>query len=162
LPDDAGGLAGAQACIREHLIPRIKLFCARGPAARPGRPPEPAAPPRPAAEAVARGRSRVEVVVVGVSTGGPNALSALLSPPPAWPTRCCRWTGWGRRSSAACGTAGRCRPTAHNEERMSLTPADFDYVRALVRQRAAIVLESDKAYLAETRLLPLARAQALG
>jgi chemotaxis protein methyltransferase CheR len=39
---------------------------------------------------------------------------------------------------------------------MSLTPANFDYVRTLVRQRAAIVLAQDKVYLAETRLAALA------
>jgi chemotaxis protein methyltransferase CheR len=39
---------------------------------------------------------------------------------------------------------------------MALDPADFDYIRALVRQRSAVVLEPEKVYLAETRLAPLA------
>jgi chemotaxis protein methyltransferase CheR len=34
---------------------------------------------------------------------------------------------------------------------------DFDYIRTLVRERSAIVLEPTKGYLAESRLLPLAR-----
>ena len=40
---------------------------------------------------------------------------------------------------------------------MPLNHADFDYVRSLVRQRSAIVLEDDKSYLVESRLLALAR-----
>jgi chemotaxis protein methyltransferase CheR len=42
-----------------------------------------------------------------------------------------------------------------------LTQADFEYVRDLVRQRSARVLEADKAYLVETRLLPLAQEEGL-
>jgi chemotaxis protein methyltransferase CheR len=42
-----------------------------------------------------------------------------------------------------------------------LTQADFDYLRALVWRRSAFVLESDKAYLVEARLLPLAREEGL-
>jgi chemotaxis protein methyltransferase CheR len=45
---------------------------------------------------------------------------------------------------------------------VSLTTADFDFIRDLVRQRAAIVLESNKEYLAVTRLEPLARGAGLG
>ncbi len=41
---------------------------------------------------------------------------------------------------------------------MSMTPGDFDYVRRLLYDRAAIVLEPGKEYLAESRLLPVARA----
>jgi chemotaxis protein methyltransferase CheR len=44
---------------------------------------------------------------------------------------------------------------------MTMTAADFDFLRDLVRQRTAIVLESSKAYLAETRLAPLARRAGL-
>ena len=42
---------------------------------------------------------------------------------------------------------------------MSLSTVDFDYVRALVQKRSAIVLDSDKLYLAETRLHSLARKE---
>jgi chemotaxis protein methyltransferase CheR len=37
--------------------------------------------------------------------------------------------------------------------------ADFDYIRKLVADRAAIVLDDTKLYLVESRLLPLARAE---
>jgi chemotaxis protein methyltransferase CheR len=42
---------------------------------------------------------------------------------------------------------------------MSLSQTDFEYIRSLVRQRSAVVLESEKAYMVETRLLTLARCQ---
>lgn len=38
---------------------------------------------------------------------------------------------------------------------------DFDYIRHIVRQRSSIVLESTKEYLAEARLLPLARQEGM-
>src|SRR5207302_1594789 len=44
---------------------------------------------------------------------------------------------------------------------MALSPADFDYVRRLVREHSAIVLEDDKGYLVEMRLLALARREGL-
>ena len=40
---------------------------------------------------------------------------------------------------------------------ISISPADFDYIRRLVRDRTALVLTDDKAYLVESRLTPLAR-----
>ena len=43
----------------------------------------------------------------------------------------------------------------------TLTQTEFDYVRDLVRRRAAIVVDGDKGYLAEARLLPLARRAGL-
>ncbi len=41
---------------------------------------------------------------------------------------------------------------------MPLSSPDFDYVRKLVRERSAIVLDAGKEYLVESRLLPLARS----
>ena len=41
---------------------------------------------------------------------------------------------------------------------MSIQTADFDYVRTLLRERAAIVLEPGTEYLVEARLLPVARS----
>jgi chemotaxis protein methyltransferase CheR len=38
-----------------------------------------------------------------------------------------------------------------------MTEQDFDYVRRLLRDRSGVVLEADKHYLVETRLLPLQR-----
>lgn len=42
---------------------------------------------------------------------------------------------------------------------MPLNSVDFDYICKLVRDRSAIVLEPGKEYLAESRLLPLARSE---
>lgn len=42
---------------------------------------------------------------------------------------------------------------------MALSPADFQFLSTLVRQRSAIVLEPEKGYLLEARLAPLARTE---
>jgi chemotaxis protein methyltransferase CheR len=38
-----------------------------------------------------------------------------------------------------------------------VTPADYDYLRRLLKERSGLVLSADKQYLVESRLLPLAR-----
>jgi chemotaxis protein methyltransferase CheR len=38
-----------------------------------------------------------------------------------------------------------------------VTPQDFDYLRKLLRERSGLVLSAEKEYLAESRLLPIAR-----
>jgi chemotaxis protein methyltransferase CheR len=38
-----------------------------------------------------------------------------------------------------------------------VTPADYDYLRKLLKERSGLVLSADKQYLVESRLLPLAR-----
>src|SRR5262245_21574117 len=45
---------------------------------------------------------------------------------------------------------------------MSLSRASFEYVRAALRERSAHSLDDDKAYLVETRLLPVARRHGFG
>jgi chemotaxis protein methyltransferase CheR len=42
---------------------------------------------------------------------------------------------------------------------MSLRLPDFEYIRTLVQERSAVVVERDKAYLVETRLLKLVRSE---
>jgi chemotaxis protein methyltransferase CheR len=42
---------------------------------------------------------------------------------------------------------------------MTMSVAGFDYIRRLVLEQSAIVLEEDKQYLVESRLLPLARRE---
>ena len=42
-----------------------------------------------------------------------------------------------------------------------MTPEDFDYLRAMLRQRSGLVLSPEKQYLAESRLLPVARKHGL-
>ena len=46
-------------------------------------------------------------------------------------------------------------------EKEELRSADFDYVSDMVRTRSAIVLETEKAYLVESRLAPLAKKEGL-
>ena len=38
-----------------------------------------------------------------------------------------------------------------------MTPQDFDYLRKLLRERSGLVLSAEKQYLAESRLMPVAR-----
>jgi chemotaxis protein methyltransferase CheR len=42
-----------------------------------------------------------------------------------------------------------------------VTPQDFDYLRALLREHSGLVLSAEKQYLAESRLLPVARRHGL-
>ncbi|MCI0539742.1 MAG: chemotaxis response regulator protein-glutamate methylesterase [Verrucomicrobiales bacterium] len=75
-PANVGSVAAAMERIREELIPKIKGLCRRATAIAPiyaaghtrqffgAKPPSPA---------------RIEVLVIGVSTGGPNALAALFA-----------------------------------------------------------------------------------
>jgi chemotaxis protein methyltransferase CheR len=42
-----------------------------------------------------------------------------------------------------------------------MTPLDYDYLRKLLRERSGLVLSADKQYLAESRLLPVARRAGL-
>ena len=78
-PANVHDMAAAKACIRDELIPKIKQFRPRphGGAANLGR-----AAVTPPARTV---RRRVEIVVIGASTGGPAALSRLL---PAFAVDC--------------------------------------------------------------------------
>jgi chemotaxis protein methyltransferase CheR len=43
-----------------------------------------------------------------------------------------------------------------------MTPEDFDYLRQMLRERSGLVLSAEKQYLAESRLLPVARKHGLG
>src|SRR5215469_2731807 len=45
---------------------------------------------------------------------------------------------------------------------MALSSTSFEYVRAVLRERSGHYLEADKAYLVETRLLPVARRHGMG
>jgi two-component system chemotaxis response regulator CheB len=74
-PTGAGGLDASLQVIREELIPEIKALC-----------PKTAAPPvavAPVGALVGRSAGRVEVVAIGTSTGGPNALADLFAGLPA-------------------------------------------------------------------------------
>ncbi len=42
-----------------------------------------------------------------------------------------------------------------------MTPADFDYLRKMLRERSGLVLSAEKQYFAESRLLPLVRRSGL-
>ncbi|MBK7859254.1 MAG: chemotaxis-specific protein-glutamate methyltransferase CheB [Archangiaceae bacterium] len=71
-PSGAGSREAAEEHIREQLIPKIKTLGRQRPTLLAARPP---APPRPRATTSAE---PFELVAVGASTGGPNALSTVF------------------------------------------------------------------------------------
>ena len=91
-PSDVNSLAAALVQVREQLVPKIKALCARAkPRPKPLATPlgmAPAtrftsiSPPMPASlrapAPMPRVAGEVEVVVIGASTGGPNALATVL------------------------------------------------------------------------------------
>ena len=79
-PSNVGSIPAGMQRIREELIPKIKALCLRGAALETDRP-----PPAPKSRAVrlpakptAPAYRPVDIVAIGVSTGGPNALAVLL------------------------------------------------------------------------------------
>jgi len=82
-PSNVSNFEAAKERIREQLIPKIKALCRL-----PGEiTPVAAAPPERRMQVVPRAQShhlsRVDVVAIGASTGGPNALAEVLAALPA-------------------------------------------------------------------------------
>jgi two-component system, chemotaxis family, protein-glutamate methylesterase/glutaminase len=77
-PSNLGSVEAANQYIREDLIPKIKIFGVRTtPSPTPITVTHPAVPP------VGNQVERINVVAIGVSTGGPDALTTLLGELPA-------------------------------------------------------------------------------
>lgn len=84
-PANVGNVSTAIQRIREQLIPKIKALCPGVLSALrlPAIAKVAAEPPRPTPRPAPTARGQVEVVVIGVSTGGPNALAEVLPKLPA-------------------------------------------------------------------------------
>lgn len=78
-PANVGSVNAAMQSVRSELVPRIKALC-------PWSMPAPVAPAiqhRPIAARASAKSNRIDAVVIGSSTGGPNALQAVISNLPA-------------------------------------------------------------------------------
>jgi len=92
-PSNTGSFAQARKNVQDQLIPRIHALCKRpGSSARSAAPVAPAAaapvrpvaPPHPVAVSSARPKpGRVDLVAIGCSTGGPDALTKVICGLPA-------------------------------------------------------------------------------
>jgi two-component system, chemotaxis family, protein-glutamate methylesterase/glutaminase len=84
-PGGPNGLEASRRVISEKLIPAIHAICKPKAALAP--PPQNAPPDRlptpPVVQQTIAGKSRLQVVVIGISTGGPNALTELFQVLPA-------------------------------------------------------------------------------
>lgn len=78
-PANVGSVAQSMESVRSQLIPKIKALTGRPATAAPARTPVPVRPPAPRAGAV----KQPAVLVIGSSTGGPEALAAVLPALPA-------------------------------------------------------------------------------
>lgn len=76
-PANVGSMTAGIQAVRDSLIPKIKALCARV-IAPPATPTPRLKTPGPGALVVPTMATRVDVLAIGVSTGGPNALAALL------------------------------------------------------------------------------------
>jgi two-component system, chemotaxis family, protein-glutamate methylesterase/glutaminase len=78
-PAGLGSVAEATQYLREQLIPKVKLWCTRSPRGDPAVRAPGATSSYPVAARTGRSHSAsVQAVAIGVSTGGPNALSTVL------------------------------------------------------------------------------------
>src|ERR1700730_6538062 len=78
-PGNTGGLELTLDAIRRELLPKVKALCPPGRiAARLLVRTPPARPPVMAPGATRQNRARIDVLAIGTSTGGPNALAALF------------------------------------------------------------------------------------
>jgi two-component system, chemotaxis family, protein-glutamate methylesterase/glutaminase len=73
-PSNTGSFAASRRNIKDQLIPRIHALCARPGTPAPVRPPAATAPRPPAARS-----SRIDAIAIGCSTGGPDAMSRVVS-----------------------------------------------------------------------------------
>jgi two-component system chemotaxis response regulator CheB len=73
-PSDTANTAAATERIRAELIPRIKALCGRVPRLKF----QPLPGSRPVSSAPHHSNQRIEIVAIGASTGGPNALAEIL------------------------------------------------------------------------------------
>ena len=71
-PANVGSVTAAMARIREELIPKVKALCGRS------TPPTTLQPIAPRQAFPPAARRPVEAVVIGISTGGPNALAEIM------------------------------------------------------------------------------------
>ncbi|CAA9357394.1 MAG: Chemotaxis response regulator protein-glutamate methylesterase CheB [uncultured Nocardioidaceae bacterium] len=81
-PANVGSVMQSMAAVRAELVPKVVALCSRVVPARP----RPAVAPLPSAPAVVRrteAPKRVDLLAIGSSTGGPDALSTVLSALPA-------------------------------------------------------------------------------
>ena len=72
-PSNTGSPGGAIEAIRAELIPKIKALCAGASTKL-----KSLLPPRPAVRVRVPSNRRIEIVAIGTSTGGPNALAEVL------------------------------------------------------------------------------------
>jgi two-component system, chemotaxis family, protein-glutamate methylesterase/glutaminase len=75
-PSNTGSADVAIESVRGELIPKIKALCATRLARKTALPPPP--PPRPAPRPRILSHPRIDVVAIGTSTGGPNALAEVF------------------------------------------------------------------------------------
>lgn len=76
-PQSAGGLGPALAEVQSELIPRVLALTGRR--ATPRKPTPVAPPPVAVRRSATEPPRRVDLLVIGASTGGPNALTAVMS-----------------------------------------------------------------------------------
>ena len=76
-PSNTGGVQQTRAKIQSDLIPKIRGLC-RGNSAVSVATTLPSNPPRPTGIAPPQRMNKIDVLAIGTSTGGPNALAALL------------------------------------------------------------------------------------